>query len=62
MKRYRDSGGPDADASDLPVTWQADAADRPCDRCPADGASVFWRGGREWCLCEDCYQAVIVGR
>lgn len=62
MKDYRGGDGPDAHASDLPVTWQAEREDRPCDRCPADGQTVFSRGGREVCLCADCYRRVVLGR
>jgi hypothetical protein len=62
VKEYRGGDGPDADADDLPLTWQADDPDRPCDRCPADGASVFFHGGVERCLCADCYRRVVLGR
>jgi hypothetical protein len=49
-------------AAGLPVTWRDPGRDdRPCDQCPATGTRVFW-SGREWCLCEDCYQRFVVGR
>jgi len=65
MQQYRGGDGPDADGDDLPVTWRDETRredDRPCDRCPSDGKRVFWRNGREWCLCEDCYRRVVLGR
>jgi len=52
----------DNDADTLPVTWGVDREARPCDRCPGDGDRVLWRGGREWCLCADCYQQIVLDR
>lgn len=46
----------------LPRRWRdPDATARPCDKCPGEAAHVVYRG-REWGLCEGCYQRFVLGR
>jgi len=50
----------DNDPSTLPPAGRVPTRDdRPCDRCPRDGARVVTYAGTEMCLCETC---VTLGR